>query len=407
MVTLKFYLDARAVKAGGAAPLRLALQHGPERAFLNTSVKLTSREWDAGAQRVRRREDAAALNRRLRDFFALVEETVWDLDRQGLFAGLRASAVKNLVRDELEGRGRGRQAKARAVSRRADLLCSMVEAAVAAHTGRTRELYEATAARLREWLGARYASVRAVDVNRAWLDSFDSFLARTSPSRNARNIHLRNLRAAFNRAIDDGVTGHYPFRGYRLRPERTRKRALPAEVLRAIATVGVERWAEPYRDMFLLSFMLCGINVVDLCGLDRLHGGRVEYRRAKTGRLYSVKVEPEALALIERWRGRRHLLYMLDGHACYRTWYMQMCRGLRHVAERLRASGYEVENLTSYYARHSWATCAAALDIPKETIAAGLGHGGDTVTDIYIDFDRRKVDEANRRVIDWVFYGSE
>ena len=62
-------------------------------------------------------------------------------------------------------------------------------------------------------------------------------------------------------------------------------------------------------------------------------------------------------------------------------------------------------NLTTYWARHTWATLAAGLEIPKETIAAALGHGGNTVTDIYIDFDRKKVDEANRRVIDWVFYG--
>lgn len=60
--------------------------------------------------------------------------------------------------------------------------------------------------------------------------------------------------------------------------------------------------------------------------------------------------------------------------------------------------------LSTYWARHSWATIAASLDIPKETIAAALGHGGNTVTDIYIDFDQRKVDEANRRVLDWVLY---
>ena len=55
-------------------------------------------------------------------------------------------------------------------------------------------------------------------------------------------------------------------------------------------------------------------------------------------------------------------------------------------------------------ARHTWATIAASLDIPKETIAAALGHGGNTVTDIYINFDQKKVDDANRKVIDYVFH---
>jgi len=59
-------------------------------------------------------------------------------------------------------------------------------------------------------------------------------------------------------------------------------------------------------------------------------------------------------------------------------------------------------SLSTYAARHSWATIAAGLDIPKETIAAGLGHGGNSVTDIYIDFDQRKVDAANRKIIDYL-----
>lgn len=54
--------------------------------------------------------------------------------------------------------------------------------------------------------------------------------------------------------------------------------------------------------------------------------------------------------------------------------------------------------------RHTWATIAAGLDIPKETIAAALGHSiGNPTTSIYIDFNQAKVDEANRRVLDFVF----
>ena len=56
-----------------------------------------------------------------------------------------------------------------------------------------------------------------------------------------------------------------------------------------------------------------------------------------------------------------------------------------------------------YIARHSWATIAYSLDVPKETISEALGHEiGSRVTSIYIAFDRRKVDEANRKVIDYL-----
>ena len=60
--------------------------------------------------------------------------------------------------------------------------------------------------------------------------------------------------------------------------------------------------------------------------------------------------------------------------------------------------------LNIHIARHTWATIASELDIPKDTISAALGHGGNSVTDIYINFDQRKVDEANRKVLDYVLY---
>ena len=61
-----------------------------------------------------------------------------------------------------------------------------------------------------------------------------------------------------------------------------------------------------------------------------------------------------------------------------------------------------IPKISSYWARHTWATIASSIDIPKDTISAALGHGGNTVTDVYIRFDRRKVDEANRKVINYV-----
>ena len=64
--------------------------------------------------------------------------------------------------------------------------------------------------------------------------------------------------------------------------------------------------------------------------------------------------------------------------------------------------------ITSYWARHSWATIAASIDIPDDVISLALGHSArNATTAIYIERDRRKIDEANRRVIDWVWYGKK
>ena len=61
-------------------------------------------------------------------------------------------------------------------------------------------------------------------------------------------------------------------------------------------------------------------------------------------------------------------------------------------------------NISSYYNRHSWATFASEIGISLETIGRALGHSvwEKTVTAIYVKYDNKKIDEANRKVIDYL-----
>lgn len=89
------------------------------------------------------------------------------------------------------------------------------------------------------------------DIDLKWLTEFEAFCAKTA-SKNARNVHLRNIRAVFNNAIDYGITSAYPFRRFKIRPEATRKRSLSVKELRELFNYPVEPYAEIYRDMFKL-----------------------------------------------------------------------------------------------------------------------------------------------------------
>ena len=62
-------------------------------------------------------------------------------------------------------------------------------------------------------------------------------------------------------------------------------------------------------------------------------------------------------------------------------------------------------DLSAYWARHTWASIARSLGVPMDVIAQAMGHSMHSVTDIYIARDSSLVDEANRKVIDWVLYG--
>lgn len=281
------------------------------------------------------------------------------------------------------------------------------------HTEGTRGVYRHTLSKIRTF-DPGIDEKDFSDIDLKWLMRFEDFCALTA-CKNARNIHLRNIRAVFNSALDEEITTFYPFRRFKIRPEATRKRALTPEQLRTLLSCEVEPYCEVYRDMFKLIFLLIGINAVDLYNLKGITAdGRIEYRRAKTHRLYSIKAEPEAIELIRKYRGCKKLLSLSDRWESHKTFIAQMNKAIQSIGAKRSGLGGKKDRedapfgmVTSYWARHTWATVAASLEIPKETIAAALGHGGNTVTDIYIDFDQRKVDLANRRVIDLVLYGGQ
>ena len=268
---------------------------------------------------------------------------------------------------------------------------------------------------MEEFAGQQLEKMAFEDVTKEWLTTFDTYMIKQSPSKNARNIHLRNIRAVFNEAIDDEITTFYPFRRFPIRNVATRKRNLKVDDFRKFINFPCEKHAQKYLDMFKLMFMLMGINAIDLCHLKEIDSdGRINFYRAKTNRLYSMKVEPEALEIINKYRGENWLLDILDRYKDYKDFTKRMNRALKLIGpvKRVGRGGkkeYEplFPDVSTYWARHSWATIAASIDIPRDTIAHALGHGGNTVTDIYIDFDQSKVDKANRKVLDWVLYGKK
>ena len=162
----------------------------------------------------------------------------------------------------------------------------------------------------------------------------------------------------------------------------------------------------------MLMFYMIGINAIDLFHAKDYDvvDGRLEYKRSKTGKLYSVLIQPEAQAIIDKYRGKNYLLNVLDDYKNYKDFLHRMGDALKDIGpmERKGLGGKKIRqplfpDISSYWARHTWATIAASLDIPKEVISAGLGHEiGSSITSIYIDFNMKKVDDANRAVIDYV-----
>lgn len=275
---------------------------------------------------------------------------------------------------------------------------------------KTRILYEQTYKKVMGYDAK--ATFDTIDYN--WLMGYEKFYGHMTI--NGRAISIRNIRAVFNWAIDNGYTtpDKYPFRKYKIKKEQTRKRCLSLHQLRLLRDYPVEEWQEEYRDIFMLQFYLVGASISDVLELRKLTDGRCVYHRKKTGRLYDIEVQPEAMNIINKYRGKGFLINPLDRYKNGDNYIAHMNNALKKigVCHKYRdAHGntrYEYDSLfpelTTHWARHTWATIAASIDIPKETIGKALGHyeWDNTTTDIYISFDNRKIDEANRKVIDFV-----
>lgn len=250
------------------------------------------------------------------------------------------------------------------------------------------------------------------DIDRAWLTKFERWMIDSGMKTNACAVHMRNIRAVFNYCIDEEYTTLYPFRKFKIKKEETRKRSLTVEQLRTLRDYPCEEYQIRYRDIFMLMFYMIGINAIDLFHAKEsdVVDGRLEYKRSKTGKLYSVLIQPEAQAIIDKYKGKNYLINVLDEYKNYKDFLHRMGDALKDIGpmERKGLGGKKIrqplfKDISSYWARHTWATIAASLDIPKEVISAGLGHEiGSSITSIYIDFNMKKVDDANRAVIDYV-----
>lgn len=404
MATTKFYLDTRAVREGDPAPLKLAISRKGTRTFLSLNVYITKDQWDEKTEKVVKHPSRVAINNYINLKKSTVDMMILRLTSTGEIGGMTATDLKNLAIKE--------SSTSEEKIEKQSFYDTFLSHAESRKKAKTKNVYQHTMRRIQAFC-KDFKGLSFEDITVDWLMRFDNFLSETSPSQNARNIHFRNIRTVFNRAIDEGLTSLYPFRRFKIRHVATSKRSISADQLRKFFNLDVEDEEREYMDMFKLIFYLIGINVVDLCALKDIKDGRIEFHRAKTNRLYSIKVEPEALEIIEKYRGKDYLLYISDRYKLHSSYLRKMNKSLQEIGgivETLRGKltlPPMFPEITTYWARHTWATIAASLDIPRDTIAHALGHGNNTVTDIYIDFDRSKVDDANRRVIDWVLYGKK
>ncbi len=405
MFTISIYLDKRGTH--GLAPLKISISKHSSSAYISTGVKILPSQWDKKAMKIKDHPDKNYLNTFIAFRKTEVQRIAMSLSIEGRLRSLSATQIKNLVLNEIEPEDNK------------TLFYGYFESfASSRNSSRTKEIYLLTLKRI-SWFDKNATNLHFEEINKKWLDRYEQYFKDLGQSESTINIDLRNIRAVINDAIDNDIITSYVFRKKKIKSVQTRKRSLSVERLRELWNYPVEPWQQRYLDIFKLTFYLIGINLADLTCLRSIDDGRITYKRKKTGRIYNIKVEPEALEIINRYKGREYLLNIAETFKTYKSFTCKCNRGLQSIGKASMIANEEYTigsqkhkyhilrepsfpGLSLYWARHSWATLASELEIPKETISAALGHSTSNVTDIYIKFNYKKVDEANRRVIDYL-----
>ncbi len=248
------------------------------------------------------------------------------------------------------------------------------------------------------------------------LKEYEDWLAGQQSSPNTISTYMRTLQAVYNRWMSPGIEGYNPvlFKDVYTKVESRTKRALTAEQMEQLRNTDFSVLTLRQQQVltyFLLMFMLRGMPFIDLAHLRKsdLRNRRITYRRHKTGKLMVVDVPPDAMRLLQKYRDKTDSeylfpllhggLFMEEHHHCYQETLRHFNRELARLMKQLLPG----VSVSSYTARHTWATLAYHSGVPVGLISQSLGHSSIRVTMTYLKpFDAEVIDRINRQVISLV-----
>lgn len=271
---------------------------------------------------------------------------------------------------------------------------------------RTSETYTATLNSFRQFRGGEDLMLECLTSD--IMEEFESWHKKKGNTPNTISFYTRILRAAYNRAVEDGIIENkYPFRHVYTGIDKTLKRALTLSNLKRIKDLELsdKPSVDFARDMFIMSFYLRGMSYIDMAFLKKsdLKNDSIVYRRRKTGQQLCIAWTPEMQEILDKYPENPtcYLLPIITKSGCnerkeYKNVGAKINYNLRKVGEKAGLA----QTLTMYVARHSWATAAKSKGIPIGVISEGMGHDSENTTRIYLaSIDNSMIDEANSIII--------
>ena len=270
--------------------------------------------------------------------------------------------------------------------------------------------------------------IRVCDLSASVVLDYQQWLIDRGVQKNSSSCYIRTLQSIYNKHIA-GLPGlpEKPFSKVYRGIAKTRKRAAGIALIQEICSLDIAQGLIALgksperktfamhlhrvtfaRDLFVFCYCARGLSFVDAAYLKKtsLGNGIIRYQRCKTGQIIEVAVEPIMQDIIDRYapqaQGTPYLFPILpltdaeNTYIAYRSALRSHNGYLKMVARMLGAD----VSLTSYVARHSWASHMHDMNVPMAVISQGLGHGSELTTQIYIkSLESNVLYEANRDLI--------
>ena len=233
------------------------------------------------------------------------------------------------------------------------------------------------------------AVLRMDDVTPFHIKAFEQWMVNKSYSLNYVRLHMRCLRALFN-CING--SGKHLFKEVRTTNCQTEKRAVSEDVVKQLKDLPVSQNSSVAmaRNIFLFCFYCMGMPLIDAVRLKKiqLKDNCISYRRRKTNRLITIPIGPELAELLQQLppSPNAYLLPIItadntaQAYHQYINFYQRYRRSLKELSCMLSGNVH----LTSYVARHTWASIVYHHGGSENVIARALGHSSTNTTRTYI-----------------------
>ncbi|MBK9413718.1 MAG: site-specific integrase [Bacteroidetes bacterium] len=254
------------------------------------------------------------------------------------------------------------------------------------------------------------------DIDLQFLKKLENFFRAKGYKENTMSVFFRTLRSIFNKAIVENCVKKslYPFDTYKVSQfdTTTQKRALSQTDIKHLIEFNPNPENPLFKsyNYFMFSFYMMGMNFHDMAFLewDQISSEKLSYTRAKTGKHFIIKILPPAKLIIDHFKTFKDGKYVFPifnelKHTSPQSKHNRIKKILKIYNKDLKEIGstLEIETLlTSYVARHTWATSMKKLGASIGIISEGLGHDSEETTQIYLDsFGNDVMDKANELLL--------